>query len=227
MYGRASKAQLPELAPLINHALLSPHVNEEEILQACDISMHFGFTGLCINLTSIPIARKGLGATRKTKLIAVIAFPFGAIPSSMKKAQAEWAASRGAEELEVVPNFSALKTGNSEIFSEELAEICSLGLPVRVIIDRVNIPSVNLKLAIEASIDAGANGIQIGNGFGPPISSNDVKELVSLSKGRCGIKAAGGIHKCEHAFDLVQAGAKLLGTSNGPELIKAIRRNQT
>ena len=37
-----------------------------------------------------------------TKLIAIIAFPFGAIPQSFKQSEAEWAIANGAEELDIV-----------------------------------------------------------------------------------------------------------------------------
>ena len=53
-----------------------------------------------------------LGSPNKTKLIAVIAFPFGFIPNSHKQAEAEWAEEKVAEELDVVPNFFYLSQLN-------------------------------------------------------------------------------------------------------------------
>ena len=101
----SSNIELPELAPLIHQAVLDPQTNEESLFQICDIAKHFNFSGLCTNLSLLSSARKRLGPKGSTKLISVIAFPFGAIPSTFKKAEAEWAAEHGAEELEVVPNF--------------------------------------------------------------------------------------------------------------------------
>ena len=48
---------------------------------------------------------RNIHRNKTTKLIAVIAFPFGAIPYEIKKSQAEWAAEMGADELDIVPNF--------------------------------------------------------------------------------------------------------------------------
>ena len=45
------------------------------------------------------------------RLIAVIGFPFGTIPAELRS-EAEWAAANGADELDVVPDFSALADGD-------------------------------------------------------------------------------------------------------------------
>ncbi len=75
-----------------------------------------------------------------------------------------------------------------------------------------------------AAIDAGAAGVQSGNGFGPPCRAAEISVLSGLCRGRCAIKAAGGIHQPELALDLLEAGAALLGTSSAPELLQALRR---
>ena len=86
------------------------------------------------------------------------------------------------------------------------------------------LPEDLLAIAVEASIDAGAAGVQSGNGFGPPCQTEQVAALTGLCRGRCAIKAAGGIHHPELAMDLLEAGAALLGTSSAPELLQALRR---
>ena len=73
--------QLSDLAAKIHQAALTPHLDLEKFHQICDAAIHFNFSGLSTNLNQLPIARKRLGAPRHTKLIANIAFPFGAIPS--------------------------------------------------------------------------------------------------------------------------------------------------
>ena len=79
-------------------------------------------------------------------------------------------------------------------------------------------------LAAEAAIDAGAASLQAGNGFGAAVSPSQIRELRQLTRGRCAIKAAGGIRDLEQALDLVEAGAIALGTGHGPALVKALRQ---
>ena len=105
-----------------------------------------------------------------------------------------------------------------------MSNLCSLGLPTRVIIDSTKLSESNLKLIIEASIDAGAKGIQTGNGFGPQINLQMIETLSPLIRGRCSIKAAGGIKSLNEVLDLIKSGCSEIGTSVGPKLIKEFRR---
>ncbi len=226
MTNSSRKEDLPDLAPLIHQAQLDPHIPKDKLNENIDAALRFGFSGFCTSLINLPSARKRLGSSNSTRLIAVIAFPFGAIPNHLKKAEAEWAASHGAEELDVVPNFSALKENQIEKFAEELESICSLGLPVRVILDVGHLPQPLLPLAIDASVDAGISGVQTGNGFGPAVTASHIYQMTKLVRGRCAIKAAGGIQTTCKALEVLEAGASILGTSKGPELMKALRRGK-
>ena len=146
---------LPDLAPLIDHALLDPHQGRESVLRCCDEAKHFGFGGVCLASRWLDLARERLGPSggRGPTLISVIGFPFGAIPAQIKRQEAEWAAAAGADELDVVPDFGALADGNSAQFCEDLAPIADLGLPFKVILEVGRLTPEVLEWAVEASID--------------------------------------------------------------------------
>lgn len=74
MPGPSQQRELPDLAPLINQALLDPHLDQEVLQQTCDAARHFGFAGVCTNLNRLQAARERLGPPGPTRLIAVIAF---------------------------------------------------------------------------------------------------------------------------------------------------------
>jgi deoxyribose-phosphate aldolase len=158
------------------------------------------------------------------KLIAVVGFPFGAVPAAIKRAEAEAAAAAGADELDVVPDFGALADGDSGTLLDDLAAITDLGLPVKVILEVGRLEPAALELLVEVSLDAGVRFLKTGSGFGPAVSPEQVRQLVALARGRAGIKAAGGIASLELAYGLVEAGASRLGTSRGVALIQAQRQ---
>ena len=216
--------ELPDLAPLIHQALLDPLLSRDRLNEGCDAARQLGLGKLCTNLSQLTAVRERLGAPGPTGLIAVIAFPFGAIPTTLKQAQAEWAAEHGAEALDVVPDLTALAEDRPNAFAEELAILINVGLPVTVILDMARLEDAQLKLAVEAAIDAGAAGLQTGNGFGPACHPDQIRQLKQLSRKRCAIKAAGGIHSLSHVSELLLAGADLLGTSSAPALLQAQRR---
>ena len=217
---------LPDLAPLIDHALLDPHQGLEAVLRCCDEARHFGFAGVCLASRWLPAARERLGPSggRGPKLVSVVGFPFGAIPAEIKRAEAEWAAATGAEELDVVPDFGALADGDSRAFCNDLAPIVELGLPVKVILELGRLGHAALELAVEASIDVGATMLKTGSGFGSGATVEQVNQLRQLARGRAAVKAAGGIGSLEQAVALVEAGASRLGTSRGIALMQALRQ---
>ena len=220
------RQDLPDIPPLIHQALLNPLLPEEELFTLCDAARQLGFGGVCVSLNHLETVRKRLGGQGAMKLIATVAFPFGALPSELKQAQAEWAAAHGADALDVTPNWTALVNGRANSFAEELAAIAALDLPMTVVLDINQLNEAQLALAAEAAIDAGAASLQAGNGFGAAVSADQIRHLRQLSRGRCAIKAAGGIREAEQALDLVEAGATALGTGHGPALIKALRQQR-
>ena len=209
-----------DITSIIHQAALNPHQDKEGLIQICDACIHFNFSGLCTDLIRLPLAKQRLGSNKKIKLIAVVGFPFGGVPNELKKKEAEWAEEYGAEELDMVPNFFNLYQGDVEKFAEEIASIVSIGLPTRVILDTMKLSKEKLSLAVESCIDAGARGIQTGNGFGPIPTSEHVLELYSLVKNRCSIKVAGGIKSFSQALELLNSGASTIGTSFGIDITK-------
>ena len=215
------------ISNVIYQAVLNPHFDKEMIVKACDASKQNRFAGLCTSLSNLPIARERLGSKSITKLISVIAFPFGFIPTFNKLKEAEYAIEKGAEELDLVPNYFALKQGNIELFAEEINQISELGIPVRVIIDSNILSNLSkLSIAIEALIDAGAIGIQIGNGFGPSVSKDQTNHVSKLVKNRCSIKTVGGIKTFDQAIEIIEAGSTYIGTSFGFEITQEQKKKE-
>ena len=210
-----------DISNVIHQAVLNPHISREILCQICNECKQNSFPGLCTNLSHLSVARKSLGNKGKTKLISVIAFPFGFIPTSNKINEAKYAIEEGAEGLDLVPNYFALEEGKIELFAEEINLISELGIPIRVIIDANSLlTSTKLSLAINASIDAGAHGIQIGTGFGPAATSLQTKNISEIVRNRVSIKVVGGIKTFAHARELIETGSNFIGTSFGFEILK-------
>jgi deoxyribose-phosphate aldolase len=218
----------PDLAPLIDHALLDPHQGRDAVQRCCEEARHFGFAGVCVASRWVSLARErlpraGEGRGPTPSLVSVVGFPFGAIPPAVKLAEAEQAAAAGADELDVVPDFGALADRDGEAVLAELAAICELGVPVKVILEIGRLEPDALELLVEISIDAGARFLKSGSGFGPAVTADQVERLHRLARGRAAVKASGGIADLEQAFSLVEAGAVRLGTSRGVALMQALR----
>jgi deoxyribose-phosphate aldolase len=219
-------AERPDLAPLIDHAQLDPLAGREAISRCCEEARHFGFAGVCVASRWVAHARERLprnGGGVEPRLVAVIGFPFGAVPAGIKRAEAELAAEQGADELDVVPDFGALSDRDSSTLLADLAAVAEVGLPFKVILEAGKLAPEALELLVEVSIDAGAGFLKTGSGFGPAATTAQVSTLRHLARGRAAIKASGGIANLDAALELVEAGASRLGTSRGVALIEALK----
>jgi deoxyribose-phosphate aldolase len=158
---------------------------------------------------------------KRPKVCTVIGFPTGATTSTAKIYEALEAADNGAVELDVSVNLGLLKAGKIDEFHRELAQICEeTNLTIKAIIESSLLSDAEKQLAAEICMEAGAAYIKTNTGFFGPAKVDDVRLLQEVTKGRMGIKAAGGIRTHEQALDLIVAGATRLGTSRGPELIR-------
>ena len=85
---RISAAQL---ASRIDHTLLKPEATSAQIDVLCEQALEFNFWAVCVNLIHVPRAVERLGkANIQVKVVTVVAFPTGAIPTALKVAQSRW-----------------------------------------------------------------------------------------------------------------------------------------
>jgi len=209
-----------DIAPYIDHALIDPSATPEQVENCCQQAERFGFATVCVYPAYVRQSVSLLHG-KKPKVSTVIAFPTGATTSTVKLYEALEAADNGAVELDVCVNLGLLKAGKMDEFHREIAEICEeTGLTIKAIIESSMLSDAEKQLAAELCMEAGAAYIKTNTGFFGAATVEDVQLLKEITKGRVGIKAAGGIRTHEQALDLIVAGATRLGTSRGPELIR-------
>jgi deoxyribose-phosphate aldolase len=209
-----------DIAPFIDHALLDPTATTQQIENCCQEADRFGFAAVCIYPAWVRTAANLLHG-KKPKVCTVIGFPSGATAPAVKLYEALEAADSGAVELDVVVNLGFLRSGKIDEFHREIAQICEeTGQVVKAIIETSLLSDEEKKLAAEICMEAGAAYLKTNTGFYGAATIADVRLFAELTKGRVGIKAAGGIRTWEQALDLIVAGATRLGTSRGPDLIR-------
>jgi deoxyribose-phosphate aldolase len=210
-----------DLAPLIDHALLSPSAIGLQVEQFCHEADLRGFAAVCVAPTHVKRAVELLH-NKKPKVCTVIGFPTGGATSATKLYEALEASESGAEELDVVINIGWLKEGRSDDVHREIAQICEeTGRTIKVILEMALLSESEKRLAAELAMDAGAAYLKTSTGWVGGATVEDVRILKAISRDRVGIKASGGIRTLEKAMELVLAGATRLGTSKGVELLKA------
>lgn len=209
-----------DLAPLIDHAVLHPAATPDDIRQGCELVDRFHFAALCIAPCHVRLAAELLHG-KQPHVCAVIGFPTGATTAAVKCYEAEEAVENGATELDVVINLGWLKAGQTNELHREIAAIAeATGKPIKAILEMGLLTPAEKELAAAVCLDAGVAFLKTSTGWQGGATVADVALLKQITKGRVGIKAAGGIRTLEQAIALVQAGATRLGTSRGPALLQ-------
>ena len=94
------------------------------------------------------------------------------------------------------------------------------GAPVKAVLETVMLRKGEVALAVELCADAGISYLKNASGLnGGEASPEVIRNLVRLARGRMRVKASGGIRTLQAARDLLEAGADLIGTSAGVQLL--------
>lgn len=193
-----------ELAQRIEHTLLKPEATVKDIMRLCDEAQKYHLYAVCINPCYVPLAKHLLQGT-EVKVVTVVGFPLGATFSSVKALEAKTAMEEHADEIDMVMNVSAFKTGDYAAVTEDIRRVVEAAAPcpVKVIIEAAYLTPREKRTACRIIADGGA-------------TVEDVK-LLHEEAGKYGlkVKAAGGIRDAETAKAMVEAGADRIGTSAG------------
>lgn len=218
-----------ELAKYIDQTNLKPGMTESFIKEFCRKAADQRFASVCILPNMVPIAARVLNGTQ-TKVCTVISFPLGADVPSIKIAEADDAITKGAEELDLVINVAALKSGKTEIVKEELDGVVKAahdkGCIVKAIIEAPLLTEDQIREVSRLAEESGVDIVKTSTGFSPILKRSttveDVKLIRSVIKPETGVKAAGGIRTTADALAMIEAGATRIGTSAGDDIISGL-----
>lgn len=113
------------LAKMIDHSLLRPDATEDDVLACCDEAMELHFACVMVLPCWCQVAEGRLRGS-DVKAGTVIAYPFGAVPTSVKAYEARQAITNGATELDVVVNLAALKSHDYVTVQRDIEEVVTV-----------------------------------------------------------------------------------------------------
>ena len=224
------RADLRRLAGLIDHTLLRPDAMRPEILAFCGEALDHGFAAVCVNPAWVPLVARELSCSQ-VKVATVVGFPMGATFASCKRAEAEAALRAGAQEIDMVMNVGALRSGELKYVESDIrgvVELCrGVGAVVKVILENAFLTDPEKVRACRIAELAGADFVKTSTGFGPSGATEGDVRLMRASVGPgVGVKAAGGIRTLAVALGMLKAGANRLGTSAGVAILGEATRGK-
>ncbi len=212
-----SKVRVPaDIAPYIDHTLLKPQATRDQIDKLCDEAAEYHFCSVCVNSTWVAYCAKKLRGTG-VKVCTVIGFPLGAMDSRSKGFETRNAIENGADEIDMVINVGALKSGDLKTVEEDIRWVlraCRPTTVLKVILENALLSDEEKVIACRIVKKTGVDFVKTSTGFAETGASVEDVALMRRTVGPdMGVKAAGGIRSFEDAKDMIDAGATRIGVS--------------
>ena len=214
-----------ELAALLDHSVLKPESDANDIAAGIDVVRRFAIGYFCVQPCWVAPAANAL-ASGPTRVISVVGFPHGCDHPDVKARAAALAASEGAREIDTVINIGALRSGDVGRVAADIEAVVRAvsGVPVKVIIEASALDDSQKREACRLAVAAGAAFVKTSTGFhasgGATIA--DVRLMRSVVGPRIGVKASGGIRSLDDVRAMLAAGANRIGTSASAAILAAL-----
>lgn len=213
-----------QLAHYIDHTYLRPDCSEGHIDRLIAETKEYGFRSVCIPPMYLHYAREQAGE-RSFLLCTVAGFPIGYDHVEAKLASLHRSADLGAEEVDVVINLSAVKTGHWDLTRNEMNLLhdaaVTRGITLKCIIEAQLLTEHEIMHICEISNEVGLHFVKTSTGFfGDPVREDTVKLLRRHLNPTIRIKASGGISNYHQAMKMIRAGADRLGCSQSVAIVK-------
>jgi deoxyribose-phosphate aldolase len=234
-----------DLAKHIDHTLLKPESTAEQIEKLCKEAIQYGFFAVFvppwfvkqakhfladaymeINPSALraPSLNQERSGTSEVKVATVAGFPLGYSTTEAKAAETEKALQDGANEVDMVINIAAVKSGDWDYVRkdiETLLHICHRQkMLLKVIFETALLTDEEIVMLCQICGELKVDFVKTSTGFSSAGATVHHVELMRKNlPAEVKIKAAGGIKNRAFAEDLIKAGATRLGTSASIQIV--------
>ncbi|MBU0546662.1 deoxyribose-phosphate aldolase [Patescibacteria group bacterium] len=211
------------VSKLIDHTNIDIKATSEDIKKTCKEAIKYGFRGVDVRSKWVGLVKKELNGT-DIKVVVLIDPPMGLSSHRERIRVCKKAKINGADELDVVMNIVDLKYERYGRIINDLKAICKI-LPTKVIIGSGYLTDQEVKKASEIVKKAGAFCVKTATEK-DPLERRELEEkaehLKIMAKAAPGlsIKASAKIKTLEDVKQMIKAGADIIGTSSGVEIMK-------
>ncbi|NNJ47699.1 MAG: deoxyribose-phosphate aldolase [Acidimicrobiia bacterium] len=211
-----------ELARVIDHTLLRTDAEKADFDRVCEEAIRYHFRSVCVFSGDVEYVAEKLKGSDVIP-IAVVGFPHGQMTPVAKAFEAHDAiTNRGAEEIDMVIHVSAIKSKHYILVLDDIQQVVKAcgEKPVKVIIETGLLTDTEKIAACTLAKTAGARFIKTSTGKEEGGATvDDVRLMREVVGDEVLIKASGGVNSREFAYELIEAGADRIGTSNGIAIV--------
>ena len=215
----------PSIARLIDHTILRPDATRADVVKVCQEARKYEFASVCVNPYWAALVAAELAGSR-VLVCTVVGFPLGATTTESKIAETESALRVGAQEIDMVINVGALRSGDLETVKQDIKGVVvaahRAGAIVKVILETALLDDNQKATACSLAKLAGADFVKTSTGFGPSgATAHDVALMRMVVGPDMGVKASGGIRTLDDLQKMAKAGATRIGASASVKIVEA------
>ncbi len=217
-----------DIAKMIDHSLLNPALTAAELDAGVALALRYDVASVCILPYALKRAADRLRGSG-VKASTTIGFPHGGHATEIKVAETRRAAADGGEELDMVVNISAVRSGAWDYVRRDIASVIEAahgaGAKVKVIFENCYLNEEQKIRLCEICSELEADWVKTSTGYGTGGATlEDLRLMRKHCPPRVGVKAAGGIRTLDMLLEARQAGADRCGASRTAEILDECRR---
>ena len=172
--------------------------------------------------------RKTAAALRGSSIrtASFVDFPLGAMTSAGKAYEAAHLVEEGADEIDLMPNVGFLLSAMEKEYFDDIHGVVEAAgsVPVKIMLELPLLSASQKLRAVALSIEAGVAYLKNASGGAVGMAiPEDIRFLRELAPPHIRVKASGGIKTAQHVRELLAAGADLVGTSSGVQIVKELK----
>lgn len=212
------------VAGRIQSTLISNAVTEEQWRHHLDDCLKHRFHAAMIPPAWVRRTAKVLHKTG-IRVASFIDFPLGTMTTAGKTYEAGQLVQSGAEEIDLMPNVGFLLSGMEREYSEDIRGVVQAapGIPIKIMLELPLLNPQQRLRAVELSIEAGVSYLKNASSGAVGIAQPaDMIFLRRLAPPHIRVKASGGIKTARQVRALLEAGADLVGTSAGSQIMQEL-----
>ena len=215
----------PAVAALIDHTILKPEATRDDVLKVCREARQYNFASVCVNPFWVPLVRSELAGS-PVKVCTVVGFPLGATSTEAKVCETENSIRAGAQEIDMVINVGALRSGDTSAVQKDIAAVARAahagGAILKVILETSLLNDEQKTTACKLAQSAGADFVKTSTGFSTAgATAHDIALMRAAVGPNMGVKASGGIRTLQDLQTMAAAGATRIGASASVKIVEA------
>lgn len=216
--------EMKELASRIQSTIISNTLTYARWEQHIDECLRYRFQAAMIPPAWVKRTADRLRGTG-VKTASFVDFPYGTMTSEGKAYETAQLIDNGAEEVDMMPNVGFLLSGMESEYSNDIRGVVKAAgeIPVKIMLE---LPLLNIQQrerAIALSVEAGVAYLKNASGGAVGVATPEqIAFLRRMAPPQVRVKASGGIKTAQQVRELVEAGADVVGTSAGTQIMAEV-----